>query len=370
MKNSNAVDILYSGPRSEYLERELNWVHVANLVNNNGARIRPEVVLVGQKIREVISLFKIGRRIYVYLYADETYKLIPSFLLFINPRVKLIFRSYPIHDLQYHRFLDLLRISYKFLRSSRSRKDKSMFIQSLLAGLIIGLRQTVLKGLESIRFPLNLSSTWLPLGYTNKFALEFCENVGIEHSSESLIKFFMLQHDSILSNKSFQIAFRGQKGKFQRQEFIRSVESGFAEIPRVFHLNDYFGGERSLGDLESCGLNPYVTELFNSSHALCPPGNYSRETFRYWESLLCGCSPIESDLVLSDPFRNSSGISHASFVLQGCSFRKATLSISLPSEKIEDISRWRSRLLELNQCMIAPELSVLSLDRDIFPPNS
>jgi len=39
----------------------------------------------------------------------------------------------------------------------------------------------------------------------------------------------------------------------------------------------------------------------NSKLALCPPGNYSNNTFRIAESLICGAAPVYNQGSITDP---------------------------------------------------------------------
>jgi hypothetical protein len=346
---NHAVKVFYSGPKSEYLERELNWLHADTQIETEFVCGNQEVVLIGPNTCEVLQLFRKKRKVYAYLYADETYKAIHTFLLLINPKVKRILRSYPIHDLRFRRAFHGLQTFLIFMTGKRSIKSKYYFLQGSLAGFIIVLRQVGIYFMEGLRFGKKFEDCWLPLGYTNKFATMFCDYVGEEAFRKSLIEYSLTVNDSFQGDRIFQLVFRGQRGKFQRQEFIRSASDLVSGVSKVFITNDHFGGRNPESDINFKSLDPYAAELFGSTFALCPPGNYSRETFRYWESLLCGCAPITPDFVVSDPLREGLGTSLSSLRGAYSLWEKSKLQSQAAVNCREQVLFWRNRLEKLSQ---------------------
>lgn len=338
------------GPKIEYLQRELRWVHVEDSKVNSESLPKLLVILVGQDLTEVLRLFRIRQKVFVYLYADETYRLAPSLLLFLNPKVQRILRSYPIHDLEYRHISRKLRQILSAYRNQKlSQKSEGLsIIVSVCAGLIIGLRQSLLNILEKLRFGNSTESLWLPLGYTNKFARSFCKKFEIQDGSRSFIESRLLSNLSEISKKSLQFVFRGQRGTYQRQSFIRSCQDVDLGFPKSIEVQDKFGGGDIQGEIPLKGEDPYVRELCLSAFALCPPGNYSLETFRYWEALLCRCLPIVTDLAFSDPLRRGLGLKLNSMNHLFSTIPGDALGSSLEKINYDEVARWRERLDRVN----------------------
>jgi hypothetical protein len=62
---------------------------------------------------------------------------------------------------------------------------------------------------------------------------------------------------------------------------------------------------------------PYVEQLGSARFALCPPGFVNNESFRFYESLLCGALPIEVTIATTHlgeiPWRDGGSIRDASW---------------------------------------------------------
>ena len=52
-------------------------------------------------------------------------------------------------------------------------------------------------------------------------------------------------------------------------------------------------GEGWSGFDGAASADPYVEQLLDAEQALCPPGFMNLETFRAYEALICGATPIE-----------------------------------------------------------------------------
>jgi hypothetical protein len=107
-----------------------------------------------------------------------------------------------------------------------------------------------------------------------------------------------------IQTKFIDVCFVGQKGNVERQKFVNDVirEMSECEINPNFKVvvREEFGGVRnSLEKTTWC--DEYVEILNRASVSICPPGNYSGVTYRYAESLLLYCYPLQSNEVVTDP---------------------------------------------------------------------
>jgi hypothetical protein len=347
-EDERTAKVLYAGPPTEYLERELGWIQVGVTKDLSQVNGSPVVVLVGQSFWEVLNLFRLKGKFHVYLYADETYKLIQNLFLFLNPRVKKLLRSYPVHDLLFARTVTSRKMLLNLFNECSSPKEKLLFSQSLLAGIVMLFRQSLIKCLQCLRFGSDLESYWIPLGYTNRFAKLFCAELGVQDPLDSLIDYACHRCETSMQGKDLQIVFRGQRGKFQRQKFLQAAEDAAPSIPKIIKVNRGFAGRNETGEISSILSDPYVKELLKSIFALCPPGNYSSETFRYWESLLCGCVPIVADVVPSDLLRKGKGLRLAKLNELVSSNWRGNGGVQLANQSCQQLALWRFQLEKVN----------------------
>jgi hypothetical protein len=140
-----------------------------------------------------------------------------------------------------------------------------------------------------------------PLGYTNIFA----ESVSrlLQTGAEADGSLFDLSSQKI-QTKFIDVCFVGQKGNVERQKFVKDAigEMSKCEINPNFKVvvREEFGGVRnSLEKTTWC--DEYVEILNRASVSICPPGNYSGVTYRFAESLLLNCYPLQLNEVLTDP---------------------------------------------------------------------
>jgi len=347
--NFSSKAIVYFGPKIEYLEREQGWQHSSSFQFESKSEGYSQVYLVGENLKEVISLFRLRDRFFVYLYADETYKVFRTLLLCLNPKIINIIRSYPIHDLKFPKIGELIDncISAIRIMKSNSSKYQDNYFEiaiSLIAGVVISARQISLNFMERIRFRGEIQNRWIPLGYTNVFASNFVANLRPSLGFKgSLIDLFLLDKLKIFENKVDKVVFRGQIGKFQRQVFFREFETMSLPISNQIVLNERFSGVNEVAESRSGNANAYVRELLESAFAMCPPGNYSNETFRFWESLLCGCVPVVANFIPSDPIRGCGGISLKEFRELVFSSEETCLGSELTWLVLNLVERWKEQ---------------------------
>lgn len=299
------MTIIYRGPKSCYLERELSWVNESEF----GGKINDEdklVVLIGEDIREVFSLYSWKMQpCFVYLYADETYRFFRSLLIQIAPSVRGVIRSYVIPKQDAKKVLKSLLQGLKTasIEFKKSRlRNGSEVILLVLAGLVIRFRQESIKIIEAATRFRRITNIWLPLGYTNNFCQGFdtiFENNAKNYSS--LIQFTENFEQEIMNLKSNSFFFCGQQGNVQRKIFLEKLDKLLPKLLKEFTIKDSFGGTPQQFGNDSDGSYRYCNGLVRSRFAVCPPGNYSGETFRFWEALASWCIPLEMDSVFGDP---------------------------------------------------------------------
>jgi hypothetical protein len=128
--------------------------------------------------------------------------------------------------------------------------------------------------------------------------MELCKSID---ASESLLQSAKLQSFIENNQRKELITFIGQKGNYWRQYFINSAKSLKKNDHKYFETREMFGGTIGANGASMNTGKEYVEGLLNSHFSLCPPGNYSSNTFRYFESLLCGSIPLVPEGLPTDP---------------------------------------------------------------------
>jgi hypothetical protein len=118
----------------------------------------------------------------------------------------------------------------------------------------------------------------LPLGYTNQFVKQLPDLV--ISSGLSLVDNWPVLNITRNEERDRQVRFMGQIGTWYRKELVKYF-SRFVEFEYV-ESSGWAGSSKS----------GYIEILQTSTFILCPPGIYTNETFRYYESIICGALPI------------------------------------------------------------------------------
>jgi len=141
----------------------------------------------------------------------------------------------------------------------------------------------------------------MPLGYTNRFADEFCSHLahrGVELGAETSL----LTHASAGDARRWRMVFRGAGGQPQRQIMLMRAARQHGVLIEV--LGEGWSGFNHEGAGAPASAAPgaresYVEQLLQADAALCPPGFINLETFRAYEALICGARPIEPRIALT-----------------------------------------------------------------------
>jgi hypothetical protein len=107
--------------------------------------------------------------------------------------------------------------------------------------------------------------------------------------------------------------------------------------PKELILRKNYGGAIGIygATLES-GIES-VQALMNSKFALCPPGNYSNNTFRIAESLICGAAPMFNQGSITDPISTYSYLDNFILGLPTRWKKKVALATTV-SQDLTDLS--------------------------------
>jgi hypothetical protein len=171
------------------------------------------------------------------------------------------------------------------------------FLKLFGAGIVMVKRQTFIAILERV---YSKPSIPMPLGYNDLFAESFSK-VNQVNERASLVDFAL--HKVPTKNKKFDIAFVGQSGKLTRRVAIQAMSQ--VSSKEIILRKNYGGAIGIYGATLESGVES-VQALMNSKFALCPPGNYSNNTFRIAESLICGAAPVFNQSTITDPISSYS----------------------------------------------------------------
>ena len=267
--------------------------YLARLKDLIRSGVKP-VIQVGPSRQEAFDLMELPKAsVIVQFHADETYLPKVNFQIIRNPAVSMILRSYPIPKLKFSRFFVSQYSGLKDLSHNFTFSNFLEYLKLFFAGIIMVKRQVFIFILERIYSKVSVP---MPLGYTDLFAESYLK-VNSINNDLSLIEFKL---DNLnVEGRYFKIAFVGQLGKLTRRVAIEATKN---ISPKKLVIRKNYGGAVGIygASLES-GIENIQT-LMSSKLSLCPPGNYSNNTFRISESLICGAFPVFSQSSISDPF--------------------------------------------------------------------
>ena len=154
------------------------------------------------------------------------------------------------------------------------------------------------------KIKINYSCSNFPQGYSNNFANQIINRIGIR------------EDESLLSSKSKKLivdiresihnfAFIGQPTNRRRELFLRNFEN----IPKTIILyNKEFKGTYEDPD------PTYLNQLLSARYILVPPGLFNNSNHRYTESLICHTLPVILSNNSLDPSTNDNWTNQLSFL--------------------------------------------------------
>ncbi len=242
------------------------------------------------------------RSVHLLVVSDETYRLDLLEAITRTPAIAHVFRCYPLFGGSRQPVPRRLAVAASELRGMDVGQVRPA-LRAVAAGSV--LRRRVASWSRRLRIS-GIGVTSLCLGYTEWFemGLNALAEEGLLPAvpeAGSLLPYLADAREQILANKTEHLGFVGQSGNFQRQAGIRSArQAGFNVGP----VRDGFGGGSQDPVLAS---REHVGQLLSSRFTLCPPGNYSGESFRLTEACLMFSVPVEVTPTLSDPCRPAFG---------------------------------------------------------------
>lgn len=252
---------------TEYLKREFGLV--PNQVDPNTLKLGNEITIIACTEPSNWTRLLLNaqpKSIVFFLLGNETYDKNKYEHLNHFPSIRHVFIYNPPRRSSNFGFLALLDW---IIRVPSDIKSKYLFFAWKFA---LEIRKKA--GSVEITYPW----TNLPLGYTNQFVKQL-PDLAIS-SGQSLVDNWPILKIAQKRERGRQIRFMGQIGTWYRKELLKYF-SRFAEFEYV--ESSGWAGSRKSG---------YFEMLQSSSFILCPPGIYTNETFRYYESIICGALPI------------------------------------------------------------------------------
>ena len=230
---------------------------------------------------------------------DETFlpKLISD--VAASPQVAELIRNYPI---EHSGWVDLAPNAVIAARETLSGPGAPahLAVRSWTAGVAVARRKSQAR--RKLR-RTGVLVRELTLGYTDMFvkgvkALSRRAGWGTLGEDESLLAYLVDRAEAITDLKSTDLAYVGQVGKFQRRCGIQMAQAmGYSIGP----VRTGYGGQGA-SPTEDISAT-YVEAMAAARFALCPPGNYAGDSFRFGEVLLLGTLPVEVSRVISEPGR-------------------------------------------------------------------
>ena len=230
---------------------------------------------------------------------DETF--LPSLVSDIasRPQVAEVIRNYPIEN---SGWADLVPNAVMAAHEARSTSGASVrrATRAWTAGIVVAHRKSQAR--RKLR-RAGVRVREITLGYTDMFAsgvksLSSRSGWAPLGEDESLLAYLVDRADELTSLKRTDLAYVGQAGKFQRQCGIHVAEDMGYDIGPI---RSGYGGQGA-STTEDISIT-YVNAMAAARFALCPPGNYAGDSFRFGEVLLLGALPVEVSRVISEPGR-------------------------------------------------------------------
>jgi hypothetical protein len=276
------------------------------------------------------------RSVVVFFVSDETYSAWATIRLLLKPSTLKVFRDYPIGN-----FSNLTHYPALLIQAIREeitvKLPTKVFLRAFVSGIGILVKQ-VLMAIFSILTRKKLD--WLPLGYTGSFSKIYAESFNLGKNVSILEYSIAVNFNNVKLKKKTKTFFSGQIGGFDRQAMINMAKlNGLFVGP----LYPQFGGP-SNSSLKKKAESEYFLGLSGSKFSICPPGNYSAESFRYLESLILYSYPLLKTRVLSDPLSNlNDAMSFEHYLSHGESIREESMELEI-RKKLLDI---RDKLLRI-----------------------
>lgn len=219
------------------------------------------------------------RSIVLILLSDEAYSPERLDLVRDAPALRAIYRHYTLS------LANPLLIAWQAMVLAVASVGTSVRPTAVLTLLRIGRRtRRRMRAWRVISTPIRV----MPLGYTNRFADAFAsqgEVVAADRIGDG-------EAPGKQSFRRWRVVFRGAAGQAQRQVMLDRARRRRGSLIEVL-------GSGWSGFDDSVSTDPYLERLLTAEEALCPPGYVNLETFRAYEALLAGATPVEPRVALT-----------------------------------------------------------------------
>jgi hypothetical protein len=263
--------------------------------------------LVSQKIRPIVQLDKDfaeletlaslpENSIIGWCHSDETFDSAFNSAIAEIKSLHIILRPYHLEESKISNSVKSLSYTFSNLHMSRSLGDVIRTIAWQFRGFGMQARQKRI--LHKYR-KADKNFRNIPIGYTNVFALSLLE---VLEKNIKIMGSLLNLELNVLNKSQRRVNFVGQSGQIVRESAIRSLEK--SDLGQVVRRSGY--GASNVIDLSVSTLGKeYIELLLDSQFVLCPPGNISGQSFRYFEVITLGRIPLVMNHVTSDPNFNS-----------------------------------------------------------------
>ena len=231
---------------------------------------------------------------------DETF--MPELIRGMATRreVAELIRNYPTQEGGWDGLLPNVVVAAREVVST-SGASVRMALRAWFAGVVVAQRKSYSR--RRLR-AAGVRVREITLGYTDMFvegvnAVSRRAQWGTLEDDESLLAYLVDRADELTDLKRIDLAYVGQLGKFQRRCGIEAARAmGYSIGP----VRTGYGGQGA-SPTEDISAT-YVEAMAAARFALCPPGNYAGDSFRFGEALLLGTLPVEVSRVISEPGRS------------------------------------------------------------------
>jgi hypothetical protein len=236
----------------------------------------------------------------LFILSDETYNLKLNLRALMSSKTYAIIRDYPLGKLGAVLRLPIVLLS-KLRRVRKYPSITGSMLKAMASGIYMTSAQLLFRSVSSLTRKRILE---MDLGYGLGFCKRYVDFFELNETGSVFEHAIQRNSQDTFESKVRHVFFAGQKGKFDRRLFLSEVNSAGITIDCI-HDTYELGGSTENQD-------KYFEGLRLSRFALCPAGNYSMRTFRYYESLIVGTYPLMERFTLSDPlFHNEMQINWA-----------------------------------------------------------
>ncbi|MEG1391316.1 MAG: hypothetical protein RSC50_00220, partial [Aurantimicrobium sp.] len=273
---------------AEYLQRELGifWREVnesklIHQVHENYQSGNRTLIIVSDASKHLPVITRLpSNSVVIILLSDEGTNR-DALALVECQAVCFCFRNYSVDLLPTADFLRIAVLLFKDAFSFGALGTKGAFISHWARSLFLGYkRRSQIRKWSTIRDKFS----YIPLGYTKKFALSLLSYLEKDSFEGSLYELGKVKPKLEISNS---VSFSGSLGSWQRRV-------GLQRLAREKSSRLKISNGRWLGHQENVDSTDfeYCKELLNNAYVFCPPGYLSNESYRVEEALICGSYPL------------------------------------------------------------------------------